>query len=162
MSISFKGESFGIVIAGDRGHNFMLPADPTTMPPKISEAFNAALDAQKNEQTVDRRKSSDHQAKADAREGTRQALNNLYDVAAASASSRRDFHQEGYALAALKLGRALAEAEAAIQTLACHAQQNANPSGVGINPTQSNKTIATLRAIADDLATLTPVPALDA
>ncbi|MEW1580871.1 hypothetical protein AB0407_22555 [Streptomyces microflavus] len=162
MSVSFKGESIGIVIAGDRSHDFMLPADPTTMPPKISEALNATLDAQKNEQAADRKKNSDHQAKADAREGTKQALNNLYDVAAVSAGSRRDFHQEGYTLASLRLARALAEADAAIQTLACHAQQAANPSGVGINPTQSNKTIATLRALADDLATLTPVPALDA
>ncbi|MBK3584291.1 hypothetical protein JHN49_11335 [Streptomyces sp. MBT57] len=164
MSITFKGESFGFLIAGDRTHDFVLPFNRATIPPKTAAAFDNLLAARDAEAktTGKRGKAADLDANAKVKE----ALEHLYDVANGTTKSRQQHHAEEYATAASKLNRCLAEAEAALQVLVDHAMQAENPTGIGINQTVRNgngpTTVATLRALADDLANLTPVPALDA
>jgi hypothetical protein len=160
--ITFKGVPVTVVIAGDRGHDFMLPHNRGTMPAKTSEALDALLTAQQAEQTISRKKGADRQAWQDASESTRAALADLYDRASSTTVSRRQHHEEAYAFAASKLARALGDAETAVQLLADHAGQYVHPVGVGIDPASRAKSIAGLRVLAQALDTFPPVPDLNA
>ncbi|WP_455362002.1 hypothetical protein [Streptomyces sp. SYSU K21746] len=162
MTITFKGESISFVIAGDRSHDFMIPNNRATMPTKTAEALDALLAAQKNEQTVTAKNNSSATAKQESCEATRQVLNDLYDQASATTGSRRLHHEEQYAFAGAKFARALADAEAALQLLADHALQHANPVGVGFDPGTRSKAVARLRCLAAELANLSAVPPIDA
>lgn len=160
MSVTFKGQPFSVVIPADRGHDFTLPFDRSTMPPKTAEAVGKLIEASAAEQKVKANASA--AAKQDALDNTRKALEDLYDMAGATTSSRRQFHEEAYAFAASKFGRALAEAEAALQTLVDHALQFDTPVGVGVHEKTGSKTVAHLRCLADELSKLSPVPPIDA
>ena len=160
MSITFKGQPVTVVIPGDRGHDFTLPFDRSTMPPKTAEAVGKLLEARDAEQKV--KPNASAAVKQGAVDNTRRALEDLYDMAGATTSSRRQFHEEAYAFAASKFGRALAEAEAALQTLADHALQYDTPVGVGVHEKTGSKAVAHLRCLADELSKLSPVPPLDA
>ncbi|MFJ8766670.1 hypothetical protein [Streptomyces clavifer] len=156
--VTFKGTTVSVLIAGDRTHEFTLPNDPATMPAKTSAALNAVLDAQKNAQATDRKKSADFEAKAEAHNATKRALGDLYDTADSTGSSRRQHHEEAYTFATLKLTRALADAEAAIQVLADHALQHSHPVGIGIDPASRAKSVAGLRCLAEHLDHFPAVP----
>lgn len=160
MPITFKGQPFTVVIPGDRGHDFSLPFDRSTMPPKTADAVGKLIEARDAEQKV--KPNASAAVKQSALDATRKALEDVYDTAGATTSSRRQFHQEAYAFAASKLGRALAEAEAALQQLVDHALQYDTPTGVGVDEKTRSAAVAKLRCLAEDLTRLTPVPPIDA
>ncbi|WP_392668628.1 hypothetical protein [Streptomyces sp. LN785] len=153
-----KGQPISVVIPGDRGHVFAIPRNRATMPPKISAAFDALEAAYKAEMDT---KANDRKAKQAAVDATRAALNDLYDTAAATGVSRRQYHEEGYLYAASKLNRALEEADAALQLLLDHASQYVNPVGVGLAPDTRAKSVATLRLLAGQLTDRVAVPNID-
>ncbi|WP_328845464.1 hypothetical protein [Streptomyces sp. NBC_00258] len=158
--IDFKGNTTTVVIPGDRGHQFTLPPNRDTMPAKTATALDKLLQARDAERHL--KGNAGAAAKREAADTVQAALTDLYDVAAATAVSARQHHQEGYSYATAKFNRAIAEAEAALQLLADHAAQYANPSGIGIVAKSSTKPIVSLRLIAGALDALVAVPPIDA
>lgn len=157
--IDFKGTPMGANVPGDRTHEFRLPLDRSTVPPKTMTALEAVQAAAK---AVGEARST--KAQQAANDALRDAVGDVYDRASSTSRADREHHQEGYAYAAAKFSRAMGEAEAALQLLADHAQQYDNPVGVGFNADHrdNSSAVVQLHVIADALKSVPAVPELDA
>jgi hypothetical protein len=155
--IDFNGSPTGATVAGDRHHEFRMPRDRATVPPKTLAALTAVEDA------VDAAsKATTPKAKQQATDAVRAAVGDLYDRAASTSRADREHHHEGYAYGAAKLARALADAQAALQLMADHAQQYDNPSGVGFKANSRDKspTVMRLHLISEALGNMPAAPEL--
>jgi hypothetical protein len=155
----FNGTTVSACIPGDRTHEFRLPLDRSTIPPRTQKSLQAVEDARKAVADASGRKEQ-----ADANDALRAAVGDLYDRASSTSRADREHHHEGYAYGAAKLARALADAQAALQLMADHVQQYDNPSGVGFKTNSRDKSPAVMRLhlIADALDTLPSSPELGA
>jgi len=153
----FKGTPMGATVPGDRTHEFRLPLDRSTMPPKTLAALDAVQEAVKTASSA-----RSHKAQQEAGDAVRSAVGDLYDRAASTSRADREHHQEGYAYASAKFARAVGEAQAALQAMADHAQQADNPTGVGFKADHraNSPALVQLRLIADALTSLPAVPEL--
>lgn len=163
MSIDFNGTPVSFTVSGRATYGFTLPRDRSTLPEKVAAALGAADAAREAEQKTRTKNGNDHAAIRTANEKLGAAVDDVYDVAAASSRARREHHLEEYNYAAAKLGRALGEAERALQTMADHAQQAVNPVGVGFSQEASRdaKVVSQLRFLVEQMAALPSVPALE-
>ena len=156
MTIDFNGAPFVASVAGDREHGWRLPLDRSRVPVKTQEALHGvqkALDAGAKAKT--------QAAKQEASEALRAAVGDVYDRAAATSRADRETHREQYAYGAAKLARALEDAQTALQLMADHAQQYANPAGVGFPTAGSNSpAVMNLRLVSETIANLPAVPEL--
>ncbi|KAB1149236.1 hypothetical protein F7R91_05615 [Streptomyces luteolifulvus] len=155
--IDFNGSPQSASVAGDRTHDFRLPLDRTTIPPKTLAALEAVQDAVRA--TAGARGAKAQQEASDA---LRDAVGDLYDRASSTSRADRQHHEEGYAYAAAKFKRALGDVEAAVQAMADHAQQADNPSGVGFKPDARDRSTTTvqLHLLADALKNMPTAPEL--
>lgn len=155
--IDFNGSIVAAMVPGDREHQFRLPCDRSTMPPKTLAALEAVQEAVKA--TAGARS---HKAQQEAGDGVRAAVGDLYDRSASTSRADREHHQEGYAYSSAKFARALAEAQAALQAMADHAQQADNPTGVGFKADHraNSPAVVQLHLIADALRTMPAAPEL--
>lgn len=157
MTTDFNGSTISAMVPGDREHRFRLPLIHSSVPPKTLAALEAVQDAVKA--TAGARS---HKAQQEAADVVRSAVGDLYDRAASTSRADQEHHREGYAYAAAKFSRAIGEAEAALQLLADHAQQYANPVGVGFPEDRraASAAVAQLHVVADVLGNLPAVPEL--
>lgn len=157
MTIDFNGTPFSASVAGDRVHDFRLPRDRSRVPAKTQEALHAVQEALTAEA-----KAKTQAAKQEASDALRAAVEDVYDRAAATSRADRETHREQYTYGAAKLARALEEAQAALQLMADHAQQYANPVGVGfpLDVRSNSPAVMQLRLISETIANLPAVPEL--
>lgn len=159
MTIDFNGSTVAALVPGDREYQFRLPRDTASMPPKTLAALDAVQQATKG--AADARTPK---AQREAAEAVQAAVHDLYDRASSTSRADREHHREGYAYAAAKFSRAIGEAQAALQLLADHAQQHANPGGVGFLEDSRAKSPAVmqLHLLADSFKSMPAVPELEA
>lgn len=157
MTVDFKGSPFGASVAGDRMHEFRMPLDRTTVPAKTLKALEAVQEAVKGTE-----KAHGPKAQQEASDALRAAVGDLYDRAASTSRSDREQHREGFAYASAKFARAMGEAEAALQSMADHAQQFDNPTGVGfkVDHRDNSRAVMQLHLIADALKNMPAAPEL--
>jgi hypothetical protein len=157
MNIDFNGTPTGATVAGDRHHEFRMPRDRTTVPPKTLAALTAVQDAVEVSS-----KATTPKARQQATDAVRAAVGDLYDRAASTGRADREHHREGFAYSAAKFARALADAEAALQRMADHAQQFDNPAGVGFKVDHRDRSQAVMRLhlIAEALGNVPAAPEL--
>jgi len=162
MSVDFNGSPVSYTVNGDRTHHFTLPRNRGALHSKVTGALKKADAAVTAEAEARAKDGNDHNAHRAANEKVGAAVGDVYDVASASSRARVEYHREEYAYAAAKFGRALAEAERALQALADHAQLAECPVGIGFDTAVSarSKTVGRLRLIADSLASMPGVPEL--
>lgn len=163
--MSFNGEGIQITPPQQSPHHIELPTDRNTLPPRILEALNQTLTADEKYRKTFTKK-TERTAIEKAGTDLTDAYNHLVDTSFATAEANQQHHKESFTYAARKLERALEDAKAAVQLLGTHAHlydTAANdPARIGIDRRTKNKTVAQLLCLQSDLATLTPVPALDA
>jgi hypothetical protein len=153
----FYGTPVSACIPGDRTHEFRLPLDRSTIPARTQKALQAVEAARKAVADASGRKEQ-----ADANEALRAAVGDLYDRASSTSRADLEHHREGYAYAQARFERAMGEGRAALQLLADHAQQAANPAGVGFPREKGgdSPTVMRLRVITDALTNMPAVPEL--
>jgi len=159
MTTDFAGSPVSALVPGDREHRFRLPLDRASMPPKTLDALDAVQQATKAAADA-----STPKARQAASEAVRGAVADLYDRASSTSRADREHHREGFAYAAAKFDRAVGEAQAALQLLADHAQQHANPGGIGFpeDMRASSPAVMQLRLLADSFKSMPAVPELEA
>ncbi|MEV5792677.1 hypothetical protein [Streptomyces sp. NPDC052192] len=162
--VDFNGTTVEALVPGECTHVFVLPHDRTTVPEKTLTALAAAEKAVQVAAEVRTKKAQDFTAQLDAGDKVRAAVADVYDRASSTQQTDRRQHEEAYAYASAKFGRALAEAEAALQQLADHAQQVDNPANIGFkaHDRSSSPVVGRLRLIADTLRSMPSVPELEA
>ena len=163
MPIDYNGSTVGFTVNGACTYEFTLPRDRSTLPAKVAAALGKADAAVTAEREAHQKDGNDRAAHRTANEKVGLAVGDVFDVASSTSRARREHHIEEYNYAAAKLGRALGEAEKALQTMADHAQMAVCPTGVGFSRDASNasKVVAQLRFLSDQLAALTAAPALE-
>ncbi|MFI5684657.1 hypothetical protein [Streptomyces sp. NPDC051636] len=157
MRTDFHGTPAEACVPGDRTHHFRMPRDRSTVPPKTLAALDAVQEAVKTASTANSPK-----AQREAGEAVRTAVGDLYDRAESTSRADAEHHREGYAYARARFTRALGEAQAALQAMADHAQQYANPAGVGFpaDPQAKSPTVVQLHLIDDALVNMPTAPEL--
>jgi hypothetical protein len=159
----FNGSTVGYTVNGRTTFEFALPRDRATLPAKVAAALGRADAAVANEQEVRRKDGNDRAAQREANEKVGAAVDDVFDVASSTSRARREHHLEEYAYAAAKLGRAMEEAERALQTMADHAQMAVCPAGVGFSreASKGSPVVTKLRFLSDQMGALASVPALE-
>ena len=163
--LDFKGTPHSVAISGDRTHAFALPRDLGVLPERVAKAYQRVLDAQHAEQKVSAKNGNDYAAMREANDAVRDAVHELYDVAAATSKAARQQYGEQFEYGARRYVRALAEAESALQEAVTAAQlhdQAEHGHGVGINPEARSKAVMTARLLSESLGQMPPLPAIDA
>ena len=164
--MSFNGSSIEITPPQHAPHSIEVPHDRSTLPPRVLEALDQALDAQDKHTKAMAKISTNRPAVQKTGDTLTEAWNNLVDTAFASAEASQQHHREQYTYAARKLERALEDAKAAVHALGTHAHlydTAANsPARIGIDRKTRAKAVGTLRCLQESLDQLPPVPPIDA
>jgi len=163
--IDTKGTPYSVSIAGDRGHEFAMPRDLAMLPEKVAKAYQRLVDAHRAEQKAAGKNSTNYAAKKEANDAVRDALADLYDTAAAGSKAARQQYAEAYDDGIRRYARAVAEAEAALQSVVTAAQlhdQAESGHGVGLNPAAKSRAVMIARLLSETLEHLPVLPALDA
>lgn len=160
MTVDFNGVPFQVTVPGDRAHYFVLPRDRSTVTPKMLKAFEQLETARDNEATARSKKGDDRASIAAAQDAVKDALHGVYDTAAATSRATVEHHREQAAYATARFGRAIGEAQVALQAVVDHARQAAHEGGVGFpsDPRLTSPTVQQLRVISETLANLPAVP----
>ncbi|MER6557232.1 hypothetical protein ABT300_05605 [Streptomyces sp. NPDC001027] len=158
--IDFNGSPLEVLIPGDRTHHFVLPLDRSALPAKTLKAIEQLETARDDESAVRSKKANDRAALDKAQDAVKDALNGVYDTAAATSRGSAEHHREQAAYATARFGRAISEAQGALQAVVDHARQAENPGGVGFpsDPRLTSPTVQQLRVITEALANLPAIP----
>ncbi|MEU5892523.1 hypothetical protein ABZ835_37640 [Streptomyces sp. NPDC047461] len=159
-----KGTPVSVVIAGDRAHSFALPRDVSVMPPKVLKALEKVQAAAKAEQEASGKNANNFVAMREANDKVRDALNELYDTAAAGSTAARQQYREAFEYGVRRYQRAIEDAQAALQdvvTASLLYDQAANGCAVGLSGLNGVKPAMGAQYIYAALETLPTVPALE-
>lgn len=163
--IDAKGTPYSVNIFGDRSHEFALPRDLSLLPEKVATAYQRVVDAQRAEQKDAGKNANNYTAMKEANDKVRDALADLYDTAAAGSKAAQQKAGEAYDYGARRYARAIAEAQAALQSTVTAAQlhdQAEHGHGVGLNPAAKSKAVMIARLLSETLEQMPALPALDA
>ncbi|WP_020117566.1 hypothetical protein [Streptomyces canus] len=164
--MSFNGSTVQITPPQHSPHSIEVPHDRSTLPPRILEALDQALDAQEKHHKAFAKISTNRPAVEKTGDALTEAWNNLTDTAFATSEANQQHHREAYTYAARKLERAIEDAKAAVHSLGIHAHlydTAANsPARIGIDRQTRAKAVAMLRCLQESLDALPPVPPIDA
>lgn len=163
--IDAKGTPYSFNISGDREHSFAMPRDMGMLPPKVAEAYEKVVAAQKAEAKSSAKNANNFVAMKEANDTVRAALGELYDTAAATSQAARQQYGEAFEYGVRRYVRALADAQSALQDIATAAalyDQAAHGHGVGLNPASTTKSVMVARVLSESLETLPAVPELEA
>jgi len=161
--IDIKGQALAFSIAGDREHSFMLPVDRNTIPEQVAKALAKAT-AVRDKNAKDAAKlAHNYAARAEANQTLKDALGDVYEAAAASASAACDQYQAAYDHGTRRYARAMQEAQEALQQMATARQmwsQAKHGHGVGLD-TAVNPGLGLIHGLAEQLGRLPQLPAID-
>lgn len=164
--MSFNGNGISITPPQHAPHSIELPTDRSTLPPRVLEALDQALDAQDKHTKAMAKISTNRPAVEKTGDALTEAWNNLVDTAFATAENNQQHHREQFTYAARKLERALEDAKAAVLVLGAHAllfDTAANsPARIGIDRKSRTKAVTMLRCLQESLDALPDVPPIDA
>lgn len=163
--IDTKGTPHSFNISGDREHPFAMPRDLGMLPPKVAEAYEKVVAAQKAEAKDSAKNATNFVAMKEANDAVRAALGELYDVAASTSQAARQQYAEAFEYGVRRYVRAVAEAQSALQDVATAAalyDQATHGHAVGLNPASTTKSVMTARVLSESLETLPAVPGLEA
>jgi hypothetical protein len=160
-----QGTPCQFVVAGDRAHSFALPRDLNVMPPKVVKALQKLQAAAKAEQESSGKNANNFVAMREANDKVRDALNELYDTAAAGSKAARQQYAEAFEYGLRRYQRAIEDARAALQdvvTASLLYDQAANGCAVGLSGLNGVKPAMGAQHIYAALETLPAVPELGA